>query len=145
MRPAACAGGACLIGALGYHRLMICPNCRAEYRPGFTQCSDCGVELVESLPEEEAPNQFSAQTHTSIGPELVEVYRAWGAPQAGLVKSILEANGIECALFGEGANRVYNMTVGPLAAVRVMVGPDDVAAAEEVLQAADRGEFNIED
>jgi hypothetical protein len=27
---------------------MICPQCRAEYRPGFTECADCGVPLVES-------------------------------------------------------------------------------------------------
>jgi hypothetical protein len=29
---------------------MHCPQCRAEYRPGFTRCSDCDVELVEVLP-----------------------------------------------------------------------------------------------
>jgi len=27
--------------------MIVCPNCGAEYRSGFTQCSDCGVELVE--------------------------------------------------------------------------------------------------
>jgi hypothetical protein len=30
---------------------MICPNCKAEYRPGFTRCSDCDVGLVEHLGE----------------------------------------------------------------------------------------------
>lgn len=30
---------------------MFCPQCRAEYRPGFTRCSDCEVELVEHPPE----------------------------------------------------------------------------------------------
>src|SRR5437879_5496681 len=25
---------------------MFCPQCKAEYRPGFTRCSDCDVELV---------------------------------------------------------------------------------------------------
>ena len=29
---------------------MYCPECRAEYRPGFTRCSDCDVPLVERLP-----------------------------------------------------------------------------------------------
>ena len=29
---------------------MFCPECRAEYRPGFTRCSDCDVPLVERLP-----------------------------------------------------------------------------------------------
>ncbi|HEY6128400.1 MAG TPA: hypothetical protein VIW23_09485 [Candidatus Acidoferrum sp.] len=27
---------------------MICPQCKAEYRQGFTVCADCGVPLVES-------------------------------------------------------------------------------------------------
>jgi hypothetical protein len=26
---------------------MICPECGAEYQPGFTRCSDCMVDLVE--------------------------------------------------------------------------------------------------
>jgi hypothetical protein len=33
---------------------LFCPNCHAEYVPGFTRCADCGVELVERLPESEA-------------------------------------------------------------------------------------------
>jgi hypothetical protein len=28
---------------------MFCPVCKAEYRFGFTHCSDCDVDLVESL------------------------------------------------------------------------------------------------
>src|SRR5256885_8002568 len=27
---------------------MLCPQCGAEYRQGFTRCADCDVELVES-------------------------------------------------------------------------------------------------
>jgi predicted amidophosphoribosyltransferase len=30
---------------------MFCPQCKAEYRPGATHCSDCDVELVEELSE----------------------------------------------------------------------------------------------
>lgn len=29
---------------------MFCPNCKSEYRPGFTKCADCGVDLVAALP-----------------------------------------------------------------------------------------------
>lgn len=25
---------------------MICPNCKVEYREGFTECSDCHVNLI---------------------------------------------------------------------------------------------------
>jgi len=28
---------------------MYCPSCRDEYRPGFTRCATCDVDLVESL------------------------------------------------------------------------------------------------
>jgi len=30
---------------------MFCPNCKVEYRFGFTHCTDCDVDLVESLEE----------------------------------------------------------------------------------------------
>jgi hypothetical protein len=29
---------------------MYCPQCKAEYRPGFTRCADCDVDLVYELP-----------------------------------------------------------------------------------------------
>jgi hypothetical protein len=28
---------------------MFCPKCKDEYRPGFTRCATCNVELVDSL------------------------------------------------------------------------------------------------
>jgi hypothetical protein len=30
---------------------MFCPECQAEYRPGFTHCADCDVDLVGTLEE----------------------------------------------------------------------------------------------
>jgi hypothetical protein len=30
---------------------MFCPQCKSEYRTGFTHCADCDVDLVESLAE----------------------------------------------------------------------------------------------
>jgi hypothetical protein len=30
---------------------MFCPLCKAEYRPGFTHCADCDVDLVYELPK----------------------------------------------------------------------------------------------
>lgn len=31
---------------------MFCPSCRAEYRPGFTRCSDCNMDLIAELPND---------------------------------------------------------------------------------------------
>ena len=33
--------------------MLWCPNCKTEYRDGFSICADCGTTLVEKLPEEE--------------------------------------------------------------------------------------------
>ena len=33
---------------------MFCPRCKAEYRDGFTECSDCGVPLVRTLADASA-------------------------------------------------------------------------------------------
>ncbi len=43
---------------------MFCPQCKAEYRQGFTRCADCDVELVHGLPgaEEGASNDMRAGT-----------------------------------------------------------------------------------
>ena len=30
---------------------MFCPQCNAEYRPGFTRCADCDVDLVNERPQ----------------------------------------------------------------------------------------------
>jgi hypothetical protein len=38
---------------------MFCPECRAEYRPGFTHCADCDVDLVHDLPRLNSPVQKS--------------------------------------------------------------------------------------
>jgi len=38
--------------------LMFCPQCKAEYRPGFTRCADCDVELVDQLPAAPAPEPY---------------------------------------------------------------------------------------
>ena len=34
---------------------MFCPECRTEYREGYTQCSDCQVPLIQDLPSEPEP------------------------------------------------------------------------------------------
>jgi hypothetical protein len=35
---------------LEFIEAMFCPNCKTEYREGFSRCSDCGADLVRELP-----------------------------------------------------------------------------------------------
>ena len=38
---------------------MFCPRCRDEFRPGFTRCGRCNVDLVEDLSRVEQPRTAS--------------------------------------------------------------------------------------
>jgi len=42
------------------------PLCKTEYRPGFTRCSDCHVDLVEAL-SPSAKNTKNEPTYGSLG------------------------------------------------------------------------------
>lgn len=57
---------------------MIGPNCRAEYRPGFRKCSDCGVELVEELAP---PSPEDLELRENERPDLAKTsyFLAWFA------------------------------------------------------------------
>jgi hypothetical protein len=39
---------------------MFCPQCNAEYRPGFTRCADCDVDLVNEPPHYALASQAPA-------------------------------------------------------------------------------------
>jgi hypothetical protein len=47
---------------------MICPQCKAEYRQGFTVCADCEVPLVAELPAASGPSSESAASDQIAGP-----------------------------------------------------------------------------
>ena len=67
---------------------MFCPNCRAEYREGFTTCADCDVPLVAELPPEpvaESPQYI----------EFEEILLTFNAGDIATVKSLLEEEGID--------------------------------------------------
>jgi hypothetical protein len=62
---------------------MFCPNCGAEYRPGFTRCSDCDVALVEHLEDTDVPSNNPELSGT---PELL-----WTGTDARTRSGIIEA------------------------------------------------------
>lgn len=66
---------------------MYCPLCKAEYRPGFTQCSDCQVPLVDSL--EQSDDHLGGD-----GDSLAEVWRGSTESSQEQVRQILDAANI---------------------------------------------------
>ena len=60
---------------------MFCPECKAEFRFGFTHCADCDVDLVETL---DAINDKSAQDAAALAaPELL-----WSGVDTGTLEQI---------------------------------------------------------
>ena len=82
---------------------MICPRCHAEFRPGFTVCSDCGIALVEALDEqaiaviEEEAGGLEPFHETASSDELAAILEAFEEQgvayvvQAGTALSLLTA------------------------------------------------------
>ncbi len=99
---------------------MFCPKCRAEYRDGFHTCSDCQIDLVETLP-------------TLPEPEFVnfnEILATYNPADVVFLKSLLESEGIQYFFKGE-----HFMYMRPLAdPVRLMVRQDQVDEALELVK-----------
>ena len=72
---------------------MFCPNCGAEYREGFYQCSECEVGLVDEPPEESMP----------LDEPLEAIFRSADRALLPVIRSVLAAAGIPCSVQGEMA------------------------------------------
>ena len=104
---------------------MFCPNCGAEYREGFTHCSDCDVELVEKLPDKD-----SRQHEDKLDDiELVPVLSTRDMTDVITIKSILDSEGIEYLLRGE--NMMYIDSLGPAI---IFVKEEEVERVKELLK-----------
>jgi len=79
---------------------MFCPICRAEYRPGFTHCSDCNTELVPDLPPE-----IPQEEH-----DIVNLYSPNSETEPAIIKSLLDAEGINYFVKNENFG---SMEIGP--------------------------------
>ena len=70
--------------------MPFCPKCRYEYVEGVEVCPDCGVALVDELPEEEPPRG-----------KLVPIRRFKSRLYAEMVKDVLDREGIPCFISGD--------------------------------------------
>ena len=118
---------------------VYCPSCLAEYRPGFTRCPDCDVDLVAELPSGDEPLEVEGTSHDMghVGPDAVQVYAAFRDIEAEMLRSVLEDAGITVALFRGG---IGAYAPGIPAEVRVMVPRDQAEAAIETIRGALEGE-----
>ncbi len=118
---------------------MFCPECRAEYREGYTVCSDCKVDLVAELEPEPETEYVELVTLMSTGDKAL----------AAVVESVLLSAGITYYVAGAysaaGRLDIANPFVEK---VKIHVHPEDLEDAQALLtdmEEADTTYENIPD
>ena len=118
---------------------MFCPQCRAEYREGFVECSDCHVPLVDRLPEPGTPANSLLDAHEEADKDSLDVLirTGFGSPVAiGLAKGLLQEAGIP--FFAMDQNPAARQESGNfLGWWSVRVPREREAEAREILQSVE--------
>ncbi|MEI8130919.1 MAG: DUF2007 domain-containing protein [Leptolinea sp.] len=73
------------------------------------------------------------------------IYTAYGQLDASMIVDFLSAHGVEATAMQESLGSTYGLTVGPLGESRIYVTADQKKAAIELLEAMERGEFELPD
>ena len=76
---------------------MFCPQCGAEYRPGFDRCSECGVLLTAEPPPEE--------DHRAV--EHGTVFETSDSALIPVIKSVLQSADIPFNTHGEVMTNLF--------------------------------------
>lgn len=117
---------------------MFCPQCTAEYRPGFTRCSDCDIPLVDYLPREVAkPRGDPDSSYVAVASVAEQM-------EADQICSFLEANGIPAEVPAEVHRRGYGVQVEGIASLQIYVPRELATTARDLLTTADRGDLTID-
>jgi hypothetical protein len=116
--------------------MPFCPACHCEYRPGFTRCTDCDIELVDSLSEDNPELVDSLSEDNPVEPELgeLELVDLGSFPdpvEAQMIQELLEKNGIISILQSDFNAGAGTFTASPNA---LLVGKGDFLKARELYE-----------
>jgi hypothetical protein len=115
---------------------LFCPNCKLEYRAGFTRCSDCDVDLIDALPK--AADGQEVGVHDLRTPVVLR--RGVSVPDAAVIRDALNASGIRFNTRQASAEIVADGTPSYEFWVNAEDRPNAQAVLETALEAADNGE-----
>jgi hypothetical protein len=104
---------------------MFCPNCKTEYRRGFTECSDCLVPLVENLSADDLNS-------TTADPGAMEIL--WSGRDPGFAESLRDALDRAELEHGDDSVELGFLPAFPGAVFKISVRTSDREAARKVLE-----------
>src|SRR2546423_9989461 len=102
--------------------MMFCPRCEAEYRSGFTRCSECDVPLLYRFPTR---SEFASGAES----ELVVVRSFTNNFEVDLARATLKAAGIESMIrTGDSGGRGLILSF-----IELLVRSEDAEDASQIL------------
>jgi hypothetical protein len=106
---------------------VYCPQCRTEYRNGFTECADCRTTLLAGTPPPR-PDPFDPRL------ELVVVLESNDRVQLAMAKGLLDEAGIPYYILGQIATLIQDVDPFLHKWVRLQVPRDREMQAREVIE-----------
>ena len=116
---------------------MICPTCKCEYRAGVTQCSDCGVPLVDALDAPESARTAAdrivciwsgndPRVHAEVREALKGAGIPFADPSTGYSDFPTLRPRIEICVFSVDEDRAKKVVLG----LEGRIGPDELTPDE---------------
>jgi hypothetical protein len=117
-----------------------CPNCLAEYRPGFDTCADCGVRLVPGpapVTEEHAPADTRHHPHPTEDRHQVPVVLATlPRLEAQILAGRLQAEGLVASADEPALMSAYGGALPESRMIRVWVLESQLEQARTIAKRA---------
>ncbi len=120
-------------------RYTHCPNCLAEYRPGFDTCADCGIALVPGpapVTEEQAPVEMRPISRLRGRDEVPTVLCGLPRIEAQILTTKLQDEGLVASVDEPALMSAYGAALPDARVLRVWVLESQMDEAREIARRA---------
>jgi hypothetical protein len=124
-----------------------CPNCLAEYRPGFDMCADCGIPTVPGpapVTEDHAPNDTKEHRHPKHDRyETPVVLGRLPRLEAQILVTKLQAEGLIASADEPALMTAYGAALPDARMIRIWVLESQLEQARKIAKRALSGDDAI--